>query len=149
MDLNIVSSNNLYRTPRHEPSEVELVAVEKRALESDRDPACRINTVLDFIHTSPITAISLDSAAALVFLSPSRFRYLFRQRLGAPFHQYVMSVRIKRADYLLRSTNYSVAQIAGMLGMQDKSHFMRDYKRAYGISPGARRGQVRTIETLD
>ncbi|MDQ6653748.1 MAG: helix-turn-helix transcriptional regulator [Acidobacteriota bacterium] len=139
MDLNIVSSNDSYNAPCQGIRIVEPVRVAERTLGSDLDSARRMNVVLDFIDKAPIPAISLDSAAALVFLSPSRFRYLFRQRLGVPFHQYVMRLRLKRADYLLSSTNYSVVQISRMLGMEDKSHFTRDYKKAYGISPGARR----------
>jgi AraC-like DNA-binding protein len=139
VDLNIVSFNDSYKAPCQGIRIVKSVSVPERTLESDLDSARRMNVVLDFIDNSSITAISLDSAAALVFLSPSRFRYLFRQRLGIPFHQYVMRLRLKQADYLLSTTNYSVVQISRMLGMEDKSHFARDYKKAYGISPGARR----------
>jgi transcriptional regulator GlxA family with amidase domain len=100
---------------------------------------CRIKTVLDFIETSPIEAVTLESASAVLRISPSRFRHLFKDYVGVSFHKYVISLRLERARHLLRTTSYTVERIAGMLGIQDLSHFARDFKRAYGISPGATR----------
>ena len=57
----------------------------------------RIKTVLEFVDASPIKAVTVEAAAALVFLSPSRFRYLFRQHVGLSFHQYVITLRLERA----------------------------------------------------
>ncbi len=100
----------------------------------------RIATILDFIRSSPIDAVSLESAAAIVWISPSRLRHLFKEHVGVSFHKYVINVRLERARYLLRTTNCTVEQIAAMLGIQDRSHFAHIFKRAYGVSPGAARG---------
>ncbi len=100
----------------------------------------RIATILEFIRSSPIDAVSLESAAAIVWISPSRLRHLFKEHVGISFHKYVINVRLERARYLLRTTNCTVEQIAAMLGIQDRSHFAHIFKRAYGVSPGAARG---------
>jgi transcriptional regulator GlxA family with amidase domain len=100
----------------------------------------RIETILEFIGSSPIDTVTLESAAAVVWISPSRLRHLFKQHVGMSFHKYVINVRLERARYLLRTTNCTVEQIASMLGIQDRSHFAHIFKRAYGISPGAARG---------
>lgn len=100
---------------------------------------CRIKTVLEFIESSPIEAITLEAAAEVLRISPSRFRHLFKDYVGVSFHQYVIGLRLERARHLLRTTSYTVERIAGMLGIQDLSHFARDFKRVYGISPGATR----------
>ena len=99
----------------------------------------RIETILEFIASTPIDAVTLESAAAVVWISPSRLRHLFKQHVGMSFHKYVINVRLERARYLLRTTNCTVEQIAAMLGIQDRSHFAHIFKRAYGISPGASR----------
>jgi len=103
----------------------------------------RIETILEFIGSSPIDTVTLESAAAVVWISPSRLRHLFKQHVGMSFHKYVINVRLERARYLLRTTNCTVEQIASMLGIQDRSHFAHIFKRAYGISPGAARGNNR------
>lgn len=106
---------------------------------------CRIKAVLEFIESSPIEAITLEAAADVLRISPSRFRHLFKDHVGISFHQYVISLRLERARYLLRTTSYTVERIAGMLGIQDLSHFARDFKRVYGISPGATRCVVANV----
>lgn len=103
---------------------------------------CRIKKVLDFIESSPIESVSLEAAAAVLRISPSRFRHLFKDYVGVSFHKYVIRLRLERAHHLLRTTSFTVEKIAGMLGIQDLSHFARDFKRAYGVSPGATRCTV-------
>jgi transcriptional regulator GlxA family with amidase domain len=100
----------------------------------------RIEAVLEFIESSPTDAVSLDSAAAVALISPSRLRHLFKQYVGWSFHKYVMTVRLEQASDLLRTTTFTVERIAAMLGIQDRSHFARIFKQAYGISPGDARG---------
>lgn len=108
----------------------------------------RVKAILDFIDSYPIDAVSLDSAAAVVRISPSRLRHLFKQHVGTSFHQYVMSVRLEHARHLLRTTNHTVEQVAAALGIQDRCHFGRIFKRFYGVSPGATRiRQVRSKMT--
>ena len=100
---------------------------------------CRIKAVLDYIEASPIETITVESASAVLNISPSRFRHLFKEYVGVSFHKYVIGLRLERARHLLRTTGYTVERIAGMLGIQDLSHFARDFKRVYGVSPGATR----------
>jgi AraC-like DNA-binding protein len=64
----------------------------------------RIETVLEFIASSPIHA-TLESAASVVWISPSRLRHLFKEQVGLSFHKYLISVRLERARYLLRTTD--------------------------------------------
>ncbi len=103
---------------------------------------CRIKKVLDFLESTPSEFISLESASAVLSISPSRFRHLFKDYVGVSFHKYVIRLRLERAHHLLRTTSFTVEKIAGMLGIQDLSHFARDFKRAYGVSPGATRCTV-------
>jgi AraC-like DNA-binding protein len=104
----------------------------------------RIDRVLEFIAACPIE-VTLESAAAVVWISPSRLRHLFKQNVGWSFHKYVIKARLERACHLLRSTNLSVNQIAATLGIKDRSHFARVFKQAYGISPGAARGHIKCL----
>src|SRR5882757_2293079 len=101
----------------------------------------RIETVLDFVDSARSQEISIEAAASVVFLSPSRFRHLFKEQVGMSFHAYLIRLRMERVRYMLRTSHLTVGQIAEMLDIQDLSHLMRDFKRTYGISPGALRKQ--------
>jgi len=49
--------------------------------------------------------------------------------------QYLKSVRIHQAKELLETTLLSVKEIRARLGINDESHFVRDFKKTYGLPP--------------
>ena len=83
--------------------------------------------------------ISSRAAASLVHLSPSRFRHLFRDELGISPTQYSKLARLQRAKDLLQNSDLRVKEICALLGVNDVSHFVRDYKIRYGETPSQTR----------
>ncbi len=126
---------------RHDSRVPEPIAAKSCGIEASltrfTDP--RIQIVLDFVDSAPSEAVSIESAAAVVYLSPSRFRHLFKEQMGISFHSYLIRLRLERVRYLLQSSRLTILQIAEQLDVQDLSHLMRDFKRTYGMSPGALR----------
>jgi transcriptional regulator GlxA family with amidase domain len=68
-------------------------------------------------------------------LSPSRFHYLFKSEMGTSPTQYLRAIRLREAKSLLESTFLSVKQVMIRVGIGDGSHFARDFKHAYGLTP--------------
>lgn len=106
-------------------------------LKTEMDP--RVLGALKFIESSPIQIVSIDATAAALCISASRLRHLFKEHMGVSFHQYLMAVRLSKAHDLIHDTDHPVIHITRLIGGQDLSHFTRDYKRAYGVTPGAHR----------
>ena len=44
-------------------------------------------------------------------------------------------LRLERAKHLLDTSFLSVKEITHSVGLNDESHFVRDFKKAYGASP--------------
>ena len=42
---------------------------------------------------------------------------------------------MERAKYLLETGFLSIKEITYSVGLSDESHFVRDFKKAYGIAP--------------
>lgn len=49
--------------------------------------------------------------------------------------QYFKAQRIQKARELLETTSLSVKEIAARVGIQDQSHFTRDFKRGHRLTP--------------
>ena len=78
---------------------------------------------------------SLSEMAQFVNLSQSRLRYLFKRETGiAPGH-YLRAFRLERARELLETTFLSVKEIISTIGVNDQSHFIREFKKSYGLTP--------------
>jgi len=85
--------------------------------------------------------IDFGQMARSVNLSPSRLRHLFTIEAGiSPLH-YVKLLRLRRARSLMLQTFLSVKEVMSESGFSDISHFVREYKRAFGETPSeTRRG---------
>jgi AraC family transcriptional regulator len=86
--------------------------------------------------------VSLAELAGACRLSASRFSQAFKQTVGCPPHQWLISQRVERAKQLMLNTDQSLAEIALALGFSDQSHFTRVFSRWVKASPSAwRRAQ--------
>ena len=57
--------------------------------------------------------------------------------------RYLRLLRMERAKDLLESSFLSVKEIAYQVGLNDESHFVRDFKSTYGFSPALYRSQFK------
>jgi len=76
------------------------------------------------------------SVAELFEVSEKRVYEVVRELTDMSFNEYLLSLRMKRAAYLLMSTQESIADIADQCGFQGSSTFYRVFKKYYGMPPG-------------
>jgi AraC-like DNA-binding protein len=72
-----------------------------------------------------------------VGLSVSRFYGLFRQETGTVPAAYIRKLRFQRARELLANSTFSIKEITDLVGIHDVSHFVRDFRKEYGMAPRA------------
>lgn len=87
--------------------------------------------------------LSLAEFAHSVNLSVWRLCHIFKSDVGVPPIKYLRLLRMERAKGLLESSFLSVKEIAFQVGLNDESHFVRDFKSTYGFSPAIYRLQFK------
>ena len=87
--------------------------------------------------------LSLAEFAQSVNLSVWRLCHIFKSDVGMPPIKYLRLLRMERAKGLLESSFLSVKEIAFQVGLNDESHFVRDFKTTYGSSPAIYRSQFK------
>lgn len=97
----------------------------------------RVAEALRRVHAAPGERWSVDTLAASVALSPSRFAARFRQVMGRSVMDYVAAWRANVACRLLRESKLSLGQIAGQVGYESLPAFSRAFKSQIGQSPAA------------
>lgn len=80
-------------------------------------------------------ALTISQVAERCGISESGFRARFRKAMGVSPLQYRLNGKIARAGYLLESTDFSVQQIAEMLGFYDEAYFCKLFRQKVGCSP--------------
>ena len=78
-----------------------------------------------------------EDVAAMVGLSTSHFRHLFREKTSQPFQKYLMSVRLERAREMLLSGQMPVHCVARAAGFRSLPHFTRVFGQRFGVRPRA------------
>src|SRR5687768_7516842 len=79
--------------------------------------------------------LTVDALAADVNLSASRFTHLFRRDTGLSPARFVRVLRMERARVLLERTFLTVKEVMAYVGVNDPSHFTRDFRRHHGVPP--------------
>jgi two-component system response regulator YesN len=87
------------------------------------------------------SAISLNSVADYVGLSPNHFSTVFSQETGETFIEFLTSTRLKKAGELLRTMVTRSSEIAYMVGYNDPHYFSYVFKKNMGVSPSDYRRQ--------
>jgi transcriptional regulator GlxA family with amidase domain len=85
---------------------------------------------------------SVDELAAGAHLSRSRFAHLFKQHTGVASGRYLRDMRLEHARTLLETTFLSVKEVMAAVGINDPSHFSRDFQTRFGVSPREWRKRV-------
>lgn len=101
----------------------------------------RVQIVISLLNAEISSQRSLEALAAAVNLSSSRLRHLFKANTGLTPAEYVKDLRLRKAKELLETTFLSLKEIMNRVGVRDHSHFARDFKNTYGLSPGKYRNQ--------
>lgn len=74
--------------------------------------------------------------ARSVGLSASRLRHIFKRETGVTLARFLGRMKLEHARRLLETSHLSVKEIAAEVGIPNESHFVRVFKKTYGLPPG-------------
>ena len=97
--------------------------------------ANRVRRVIEMMQGDPSRTFSLGKMAESVNLSAPYFCFLFKSITGVTPAKYLKDLRLQQAATLLTTTFLSVKEIVRRVGLADDSHFVRDFKRRYRLTP--------------
>jgi AraC-like DNA-binding protein len=112
------------------------------SLKTEENMAERVKRVIELMQGDPSRSFTLGKMAESVNLSPPYFCYLFKTITGVPPAKYLKSLRMQQAATLLTTTFLSIKEIVRRVGLTDESHFVRDFKRLYAMTPSEYRNSA-------
>jgi transcriptional regulator GlxA family with amidase domain len=95
----------------------------------------RVRAAIAFMNANLDRKLSPNEIAESVRLSPTHLRRLFKTETGKSVTAFRKDLQLDRAKQLLETTFLSVKQVAATVGLTEVSHFARDFKKAYALTP--------------
>ena len=115
----------------------DMMRSENTALQQSPTPniATQVYRAIQYINDHYHQDIDAAICAEQVNMSYSYFSRSFRKITGRTFKQYLNEVRIRHAEQLLMTTDYSVTRIASECGYNNVSYFISVYHALRGSTP--------------
>ncbi len=94
-----------------------------------------IRRAIRYIHQHLYEPCRLKDVAKVVKVHPGYLSSLFKSETGKSLTQYIRDKKMEEAKNLLGDLNYSVSEIAEMLGYNSLSYFIKVFRQVNGCSP--------------
>ena len=94
-----------------------------------------VTEILNYLNQHYQTA-TLSTAAEHFGYSTSHFSTLIKESTGQTFLRISREIKLTQACRALRETSLSNHAICELVGYDSPEHFMRTFKKAYGMTPG-------------
>ena len=108
------------------------------------DQTATLERVLGWIEANAHRAVTLSDIAAAAELSVRTLTRRFTAEVGQSPMQWLAGVRLRQAQELLETTDYTIGRIATRTGFSSDSNFRAQFTRTVGVTPGAYRTTFRS-----
>ncbi|MGN0042045.1 MULTISPECIES: helix-turn-helix domain-containing protein [unclassified Rhodococcus (in: high G+C Gram-positive bacteria)] len=95
-----------------------------------------VNRVVAFVEDNP-DVLRVEQVRNEFGLSERALQRLVHRRIGLTPKWLIQRRRLQEAAGRLREKSGSLSEVAAVLGYADQPHFVRDFKNAVGVTPGA------------
>ena len=105
-----------------------------------------ISFIKHYLETYYHESIQLEDLASMTHLSRFYISHSFKKEIGMSPMEYLIAIRIKESKILLRTTNYSISQVADIVGFTTPTYFSKQFRKSTGISPTDYREQYQGVK---
>jgi AraC family transcriptional regulator len=95
----------------------------------------RLNLAKEYLYANYDKSVNLNNLANYACLSVNHLLRTFKLAYNQSPHQFLIQLRLQRAQLLLAKTEYPVNEIVSMVGFKCTSSFIRLFKNRYKTTP--------------
>ncbi len=99
----------------------------------------RLEEAFHYINSHYTEKLTLKEVAESVYMSENYFSTYFKKITDTSFIDYVIGLRLRRVEELMKTTDMSMYEIAMESGFHNMANFYRIYKKHVGALPARRR----------
>ena len=107
----------------------------KNAHPLSKEDIAGLRDVISYIADHYTYDIPLERLASIACMSTSKLKTCFKRHTGCTVTEYIQGRRMSQAEHLLIDTDFTMGQIARMIGYSTSSRFAELFKKNTGILP--------------
>jgi YesN/AraC family two-component response regulator len=94
-----------------------------------------VKWAVEYINENYHKDLNLEKIAEKLFVSTGYFCRIFKRYTGEGYATYLTTIRLNKAKEILMTGQYTVAEVARMVGFNDASYFSSVFKKRFNQSP--------------
>ncbi len=124
-----------------------LEALDLKLKKSENSKEDNIIKVKEYVNDHFGEEINIQTVCELINVSESYLIRLFKSEMGYTFHEFLISVRMKRACEILLDPHIKIYEVAHKVGYTDQRYFSTVFKKNIGVTPVEFKEHFITAET--
>ncbi len=108
---------------------------EKREEDAVPKPMMMYLEAVDYIESHLNSRIKVTDLCDRLHIVPDYLYKIFKRYSGLSTQEYIINSKMHMATTLLASPEYSISDIADMIGYVDQGQFTKAFRRVHGLSP--------------
>lgn len=109
---------------------------------SDKNKYDRIRDIISYIEKNYASPITLDNISQYIHICKSECSRFFKKYMNITLFEFITQYRIEKSMNYLINTNYSIIEIANLVGYNDPNYYAKVFRRIKGCSPRYYRNNV-------
>lgn len=105
-----------------------------------------VNRAIEYMLAYYNANLKMEDICKQIHLSPYYFARMFKDKTGQSPHEFLLSVRIDKAEQMLKSGGYSIEEVARLSGFINAAHFSNYFKRVKGMPPSVYKRKYVIVE---
>lgn len=101
----------------------------------EKEKIARYKRIISYIEENYIKKVTLEELAEAAQCNPQYLCHFFKEIAGVPPVQYLIRYRIEKAQEFLENSTKTVLEISLDCGFENVSYFIRQFKKAVGMTP--------------
>ena len=101
-----------------------------------------IRKAIEYIRFHLEQELNLETISAAIHCSTFELSRKFKKETGQTLTDYINTLRINEAIYIMENRNFTITDIAYMVGFNDVNYFTKVFKKIKGMTPSAYRKQL-------
>lgn len=94
-----------------------------------------IKEIISHIDMHFIENITLDKLSEMYSISKFHLSREFKRYTGTTIKEHIISIRISRAKEILKTTSLPISTVSSMVGIENTTHFINQFKEREGYTP--------------